>query len=61
LDYPRFGWYCLAFLLFLWKNRQNINMKDIFNQFVNNFMDDTKRNDEIFKTYIFQGLTESQY
>ena len=45
------GWYSLGFLLYMWKNRQNINMKDIFNQFVNNFMDDTKRNDEILKTF----------
>jgi hypothetical protein len=45
------GWYSLAFLLHMWKNRQNIKMKDIFNQFVNNFMDDTLRNDEILKMF----------
>ena len=45
------GWYCLGFLLYMWKNRQNINMKEIFNQFVNNFVDDALKN-EALKIFI---------
>ncbi len=45
------GWYCLGFLLYMWKNRQNKNIKEVFNQFVNNFQDDTLRNDEILKQF----------
>ena len=45
------GWYCLEFLLYMWKNRQNINLKEVFNQFVNNFQDDTLRNDEILRQF----------
>ena len=45
------GWYCLGFLLFMWKNRQNINLKEVFNQFVNNFQDDTLKNDEILRQF----------
>ena len=46
------GWYCLGFLLYMWKNRQNINMKEVFNQFVNNFQDDTLKNDEILRQFL---------
>ena len=45
------GWYCLGFLLYMWKNRQNINIKEVFNQFVNNLQDDTLRNDEILRQF----------
>ena len=45
------GWYCLGFLLYMFKNRQNINLKEVFNQFVNNFQDDTLRNDDILKQF----------
>ena len=45
------GWYCLGFLLYMFKNRQNINIKEVFNQFVNNFQDDTLKNDEILRQF----------
>ena len=45
------GWYCLGFLLYMFKNRQNINLKEVFNQFVNNFQDDTLKNDEILRQF----------
>ena len=53
------GWYSLGFLLYMYKNRQNIHMKEVFNQFVNNFQDDTLSNDSILKdffekTYVFK-------
>ena len=53
------GWYSIAFLLYLWKNRQNINLKDVFNQFVNNFIDDTTKNDEILRTLFSRTYGDS--
>ena len=53
------GWYSIAFLLYLWKNRQNINLKDVFNRFVNNFIDDTTKNDEILKTLFSRTYGDS--
>ena len=47
------GWYCIAFLTFLHQNR-NKNLQQVFNEFTNNFHDDTTKNDEILK-YFFNS------
>ena len=44
------GYFSLAFLLYMWQNRDKSNLKEIFNEFVNNFADDTKINDDILKS-----------
>ncbi len=52
------GWFCIAFLLHMQNNR-NRDLKQIYNDFVNYFVDDTKKNDEILKEY-FASSTASQ-
>ena len=44
------GWFCIAFLIFMHQNRQK-NLKDVFNDFTNNFLDDTTKNDDILKSF----------
>ena len=44
------GWYCIAFLIFLHQNK-NRDLKEVFNEFTNNFLDDTTKNDEILKSF----------
>ncbi len=44
------GWYVIAFLIYMHQNRQK-NLKDVFNDFTNNFHDDTTKNDEILKSF----------
>ena len=34
----------------MWQSRDKSNLKEIFNEFVNNFADDTKINDDILKS-----------
>ena len=45
------GYFALAFLLYMYANRQKSNLKEVFNEFVNNFADDTNKNDEILKSF----------
>jgi len=45
------GYFSLAFLLYMYQNRQKSNLKEVFNEFVNNFADDTTKNDEILKSF----------
>lgn len=52
------GWYCIAFLIYLHENR-NKDLKQVFNDFVNNFQDDTAKNDEILKSF-FSSSSEFQ-
>jgi hypothetical protein len=44
------GWFCIAFLTYIHQNR-NRDLKEVFNEFSNNFVDDTAKNDEILKSY----------
>ena len=45
------GYFALAFLLYMYQNRQKSNLKEVFNEFVNNFADDTTKNDDILKSF----------
>jgi hypothetical protein len=45
------GYFALAFLLYMYANRQKSNLKEVFNEFVNNFADDTTKNDDILKSF----------
>ena len=45
------GWYSLGFLLYMWENRTRQNFKEVYNEYVNNFVDDTKHNDSILKSF----------
>ena len=45
------GYFSLAFLLYMYANRQKSNLKEVFNEFVNNFADDTTKNDDILKSF----------
>ena len=45
------GWYCLAFLLCMFENRTRQNFKDVYNEFVNKFAEDTTKNDDILKSF----------
>ena len=45
------GYFALAFLLYMYQNRQKSNLKEVFNEFVNNFADDTTKNDDIIKSF----------
>ena len=53
------GYFALAFLLYMWQNRQRSNLKDVFNEFVNNFADDTRKNDDILKSFFASSLSNS--
>lgn len=44
------GWYCIAFLRHMYKNLQG-NLKEAYNDFVNNFVDDTSKNDDILRSF----------
>jgi hypothetical protein len=44
------GWFCIAFLIYMHQNR-NRDLKQMFNEFTNNFHDDTTKNDEILKSF----------
>ena len=44
------GWFCIAFLKYLYQNLQS-DLKVVYNDFVNNFADDTKLNDDILKSF----------
>lgn len=52
------GWYCLAFLLYMWENRTRQNYKEVYNEFVNNFVDDTTKNDDILKSFFATSTIE---
>ena len=54
------GYFCLAFLLYMYHNRQKGNLQNVYNEFVNNFMDDTTKNDEILKSYFASTPLSSQ-
>ena len=45
------GYFALAFLLYMYANLQKSNLKEVFNEFVNNFADDTTKNDDILKSF----------
>ena len=45
------GYFSLAFLLYMYQNKQNIDLKEIFNDFVNFFANDTTKNDDILKSF----------
>ena len=53
------GWYCIAFLTFMHQNR-NRDLKEVFNEFSNNFLDDTSKNDEILKSYFSSSASFGQ-
>ena len=53
------GYFSLALLLYMYENRQNSNLKDAFNKFVNNFADDTTKNDDILKSFFASSLSSS--
>jgi hypothetical protein len=44
------GWYCIAFLKHMYQNLQQ-DLKVAYNDFVNNFADDTTRNDDILRSF----------
>ena len=50
------GWYCIAFLIYMHQNR-NKDLKEVFNEFSNNFLDDTSKNDEILKSFFASSAT----
>ena len=50
------GWYCIAFLIYMHQNR-NKDLKEVFNEFSNNFLDDTAKNDEILKSFFASSAT----
>ena len=45
------GYFSLAFLLYMYQNRQKSDLKEVFNEFVNHFVDDTMKNDDILKSF----------
>ena len=49
------GWYCLAFLIYMYGKLQS-DLKQVYNEFVNNFLDDTTENDKILQSY-FSSLS----
>jgi hypothetical protein len=53
------GYFALAFLLYMYANREKSNLKDVFNEFVNNFADDTTKNDGILKSLFSSTLSNS--
>ena len=52
------GYFALAFLLYMWHNREKSNLNDVFNDFVNNFADDTSKNDDILKSLLASTLSK---
>ena len=54
------GYFALAFLLYMYANREKSNLKDVYNEFVNNFADDTTKNDEILKSFFASSPLQSQ-
>ena len=50
------GWYCIAFLIYMHQNR-NRDLKEVYNEFSNNFVDDTAKNDEILKSFFASSAT----
>ena len=44
------GWFCLAFLIHMYGKLQS-DLKQVYNEFVNNFLDDTTENDKILQSY----------
>lgn len=50
------GYYCIAFLIYLHQNRSK-DLKQIFNEFTNNFHDDTTKNDEVLKSFFASSAT----
>ena len=45
------GYFSLAFLLYMYANRDKSDLKEVFNEFVNHFVDDTTKNDDILKSF----------
>ena len=53
------GYFALAFLLYMYANREKSNLKDVYNEFVNNFADDTTKNDGILKSLFSSTLSNA--
>ena len=53
------GWFCVAFLTYMYQNRIR-DLKEVFNEFVDYFLDDTKKNDEILKHYFASSAMVGQ-
>ena len=51
------GYFALAFLLYMWKNRQKESLRNVFNEFVNHFVDNTTKNDDILKSFFASTLS----
>ena len=54
------GYFALAFLLYMFQNRQKENLNNVFNEFVNHFVDNTKLNDDILKSFFASSPSHSQ-
>ena len=54
------GYFSLAFLLYMYQHHLQGNLKEVFNEFVQHFVDDTKQNDEILKSFFASTPSDSQ-
>ena len=43
----------------MYANREKSNLKDVFNEFVNNFADNTTKNDDILKSLFSSTVSNS--
>jgi hypothetical protein len=55
------GWYALAFLLWCYSYVLfSKDMKNMFNEFVKSFVDDTKENDKILKEFFETSVKQNR-